>query len=323
VLAEDPFALDDAIAALRRFGLIKADEQALTVHRLLQHIIREQLAEGPRAARVAVVVRLLDQALPFGGYRDPGLWPMCAWLLPHALAATEHAVSVDVEPMATAHVLENAADYLHGRARYAEARSLSAHALAIREAHLGAGHADTAHSLNNLASVLHDEGDLDAARDLYERALAIREGHLGPDHFRTGWSLYSLADVLRAQGDPPGARALLERTLEIWKARLGPDHPDTARGRYRLASVLRAQGDLPGARALLERALPVWEVRFGHDHPDTARARMDLALQTALEHRGRCQTTLRIENKWTFRNGGVTAVGHRARDDPQPVGATW
>jgi hypothetical protein len=32
LLAEDPFALDDAVAALRRFGLVKADEQLLTVH---------------------------------------------------------------------------------------------------------------------------------------------------------------------------------------------------------------------------------------------------------------------------------------------------
>jgi tetratricopeptide (TPR) repeat protein len=173
VLAADPFALDDAVAALRRFGLVKANEQELTVHRLLQQVVREALDPATRTARVGVAVRLLDKALPFGGYVDPGLWPLCARLLPHALAATEHAVPVEVEPLATAHLLDSAADYLHGRARYMEARGLRERALSIREARLGPDHPTTADSLNNLAAVRHDQGDLDAARGLHERALAI------------------------------------------------------------------------------------------------------------------------------------------------------
>ena len=43
VLAGDPFLLDDAVAALRRFGLVKADEQMVTMHRLLQQVVRDQL----------------------------------------------------------------------------------------------------------------------------------------------------------------------------------------------------------------------------------------------------------------------------------------
>lgn len=84
VLAEDPFALDDAVAALRRFGLVKADEQSLTVHRLLQQVVGSALDPATKAARVGVAVRLVDRALPFGGHVDPRLWPVCARLLPHA-----------------------------------------------------------------------------------------------------------------------------------------------------------------------------------------------------------------------------------------------
>ena len=39
VLARDPFALDVAIAALRRFALAKAGELTLTVHRLVQQVV--------------------------------------------------------------------------------------------------------------------------------------------------------------------------------------------------------------------------------------------------------------------------------------------
>jgi tetratricopeptide (TPR) repeat protein len=166
VLAADPFALDDAIAALRRYGLVKADEQALTVHRLLQQVVR-------------------------------------ARLLPHAQAATEHAARLEVESLATASLLDNAADYLLGRARYAEAYGLRERSLAILEARLGADHPDTASILSNLALVLRDQGDSDGARALYERALAIREARLGADHPYTARSRQNLAAVVARLQEQP------------------------------------------------------------------------------------------------------------------------
>jgi Tetratricopeptide repeat len=154
VLAADPFALDEAVAGLRRFGLVKADEQTLTVHRLVQQVVRGHLDPQTAAARAGLAVRLLDEAMPFGGYADPGLWPVCARLLPHALAATEHGQQLEVEPLATAGLLESTASYLRGRARYAEARALRERALTIYEARLGAHHPDTVRSRENLAAVV-------------------------------------------------------------------------------------------------------------------------------------------------------------------------
>ena len=130
-------------------------------------------------------MRLLDEALPFRGYRNPGLWPVCARLLPHVLAATQHAAQVGVGLLTTASLLNKAADYLHGLARYADARRLQEHASAIYEDRLGPDHPTTADSLSNLATVLIDLGDLDGASRLYRRALAIHENRLGPDHPNT------------------------------------------------------------------------------------------------------------------------------------------
>ena len=276
VLAEDPFVLDAAVAALRRFGLVKADEQLLTVHRLLQQIIRDRLEPADKAARVAVAVRLLDWALPVGSGANPGMWPACARLLPHALAATEHAEQLGVEPLATAHLLERAADYLHGRARYLDARRLHERALHIREKRQGPDHPDTAQSLNGLANVLYDQGDLDSARPLYERTLTIWEA-LGADRPTTAQSLNNLALVLYGQGDLDSARRLHERALHIREARLGSDHPATAESLNNLALVLYGQGDLDGARHLHERALAIHEARLGPHHPDTAYSLSGLA----------------------------------------------
>jgi hypothetical protein len=56
VLADDPFALDEGVGGLRRFGLIKASDQTLTVHRLVQQVIRAQLTRKQQRHRAAAVL---------------------------------------------------------------------------------------------------------------------------------------------------------------------------------------------------------------------------------------------------------------------------
>jgi tetratricopeptide (TPR) repeat protein len=240
MLAGDPFALDEAVAGLRRFALVKADEQILTIHRLVQQVIRDHLDEGTAVARAGVAVRLLAEAFPREGYIDPEVWPTCSQLLPHAVAAAGHAEHHEVEPAATSRLLDRAESYLHGRARYAEAKPLAERALALAEATFGPVSEIAATRLSNLAALLADQGDLDGARTLYERALVICEARLGADHPTTAASLNNLAGVLRGQRDLSRARALHERALAIREARLGTDHPDTSRSRRSLAMVKEA-----------------------------------------------------------------------------------
>jgi tetratricopeptide (TPR) repeat protein len=276
VLAGDPFALDEAIAAVRRFGLVKASERTLVMHRLVQQVIRDRLDHDQQHRRAAVALRLISAAFP-ADHADPDAWPAYAWLLPHALAVTGHTEALGVDSERAAWLLTKAGLYLWQRADHQQARGLHERALAIYEARLGADHPTTAQSLNNLAYVLQAQGDLPAARTLYERALAIDEIRLGPDHPDTATSLSNLAYVLHAQGDLDTARTLHERALHIRETRLGADHPDTAWSLLGLARVLRAQGDLDYARGLYERSLAIYEVRLGADHPDTAGGLSNLA----------------------------------------------
>jgi tetratricopeptide (TPR) repeat protein len=202
-LAADPFALDDAVAALRRFGLVKASESSLTIHRLLQQVIRDRLDPATATSRAALAVRLLAETFPSGGLEDPGVWPVCARLLPHAVTVASHAAHYQAQLAATSELLDNAARYLHGRARYSDARRMQERALAIREAALGSDHPTTAASLSNLAVVLADQGDLDGARRMQERALAIREAALGSDHPTTAANRQELATVVAKLKEQP------------------------------------------------------------------------------------------------------------------------
>jgi tetratricopeptide (TPR) repeat protein len=272
----DPLGFQQALGALRRYSLAALTPEAVGVHRLVQAVVRHALDPDHTQVWAATAVELVLSGFPDQA-EDVGAWPMAARLLPHALAATDHAQALGVDPIATAGLLHQAGRYLWGRAEYTQAKALHQRALSIREAEFGADHPDTAHSLDNLANVLYSQGDLDDARTLYERALAIRETRLGAHHPDTAHTLNNLANVLNDQGDRDGARSLFERALAIRETRLGADHPDTAQSLTNLASVLRAQGDLDGAIPLYERALLIREAEFGADHPQTAHSLNNLA----------------------------------------------
>jgi hypothetical protein len=174
VLADDPFALDEAVGAVRRYGLIKASEQTVVMHRLLQQVILDSLAPGQRRSRAATALGLVRAAFPTD-HHNPDSWPTSAQLLPHALIVTDHAQALDVELDKTAELLTEAGLYLSQRADHQQAQKLLERALAIREARLGSDNPKTADSLNDLGLVLRDQGDFDHAVATYERALEIYE----------------------------------------------------------------------------------------------------------------------------------------------------
>ena len=52
---------------------------------------------------------------------DVRTWPVCARLLPHALAAADHGERLQLAPEATGRLLGCAGLYFNGRVQYAEA----------------------------------------------------------------------------------------------------------------------------------------------------------------------------------------------------------
>jgi tetratricopeptide (TPR) repeat protein len=273
-----PLAYQQAIGALRRYSLVTTsqDDQALSVHRLVQAVTRQQLDGEQERQWATAALRLLSAAFP-AEHTNPDAWPVYGRLLPHALAVTSQTDMPRIDQEAIGWLLNEAGLYLWQRADYQQARSLHERALAIFEARLGADHPHTARSLSDLANVLRAQGDLDGAGRLHERALRIREARLGPDHPLTADSLNDVANILYNQGDLDGARRLHERALRIREARLGADDPETGWSLNNLAVVLQALGELDAARTLHERALAIREARLDADHPHTAWSLNNLA----------------------------------------------
>ena len=264
----DRLSLNEAVADLRHYSLIESTGDALSVHRLVQAVTRDRLGDKEPLECAGATV-WVAAAFPSDS-ELPETWDTCSRLLPHALAAAEHAEKLSVEPEAAGYVLNQIGLYLLGRAELAEAKRAFERALAIYAAAFGSGHEYVATTINNLGSVLKALGDLEGARAHFERALAIDKAAFGPEHPEVATDVNNLGSVLRAQGDLEAARAHFERALAIGEAAFGPEHPEVARDVNNLGSVLYDLGDLEGARAHFERALAIFEVVLGADHAHVA-----------------------------------------------------
>ena len=267
--ATDRLAMNRAIKVLRRYSLIDASGELLSVHRLVQAVVRDRLNEDDEKRWAEMAVDLLSAAFLFKS-GDVRTWPLCSRLLPHALAAAAHAEAQDLASEEMYYILNQAGMYLCGRAEFAEAKVHLERALTLAEKVYGQDHPIVATIVNNIGGVLRDLGDMQAAKQNFERALKIDENTNGPDHPNVSIRVNNLGLVLQDLGDMQGAKQHFERALKIDETTYGLDHPRVAINVNNLGLVLQDMGDLQRAKQHFERALKIDENTNGPDHPNIA-----------------------------------------------------
>ena len=269
-LVSDDLKWAGAIRLLGRFSLAASDGESITMHRVVQAVMRDRLDDEQRKTFAAAAVKIVNHAVPGDLLTNLASWPIIQQLLPHAKESATHAEQLGIEPEATGRLLNKVGLYLRIRAEFVEAKSILERAVRIDEQAFGPDHPEVATDVNNLGGVLQALGDLPGARQAFERALKIGEQAFGPDHPQVASFVNNLGSVLHDLGDLPGARRAFVRALKIDEQAFGPDHPNVAIRVNNLGGVLRALGDLPGARQAFERALKIDEQAFGPDHPEVA-----------------------------------------------------
>jgi tetratricopeptide (TPR) repeat protein len=276
--AGDPLALGDAIAALRRFSLVRVVADGLFIHPLLQAVVQAAL-EDDEAERswAAAAIRLLRAGFP-GATSEAASWADCERLLPHVLVAAEHSRRRGIEPEQGKRLLKQSATYLQNRGYFSQSKLLVERIVASNREDLGDDHPETLAWTNNLGQVLHNLGDRMGVRELHEQALRGFQQVLGEDHPATLVSMDGLALALRFLGDFDGAQALHEQALAGFRRVLGEDHPATLVSMNNVAEIYRHRGDLRQAHQLHERTLRAMRRVLGDDHRHTLTSMNNLAV---------------------------------------------
>ena len=226
-VASDLSSLNAAIRELLKYSLVHRDPetQTLSIHRLVQEIIKNQMDEQTQRLLAERVVRAMSRVFPDPEYTK---WDLCRRYLLHAQVCNSLIEQWGFLLTEAAELLNNLQYFLSQRGEYEQVESLLHRALAINEKVQGSDHPFTARSLNHLALYYNEQGKYEQAEPLYQRALAIREQKLGPNHPNTATSLTGLAGLYDSQGKYEQAEPLYQRALNICERVLGTDHPNTA-----------------------------------------------------------------------------------------------
>src|SRR5579883_206831 len=258
---------DEAVAALRKYSLIKRNVQnkLLSIHRLVQAVFHDRL-EG-EASRVLVerVIRAVNSAFPQVEYST---WLQCERLLPHALRVTQAIEQYDVISEEAGHLLYKTASYLYDRSRYVEAEPLYLRTLYTWERLAGPEHPDVAIALNALAVIYKDQSKYTEAESLYLRALHIWDQQKESEHPGVATSLNRLANLYLDQGRYTEAEPLYLRAIDILERLFGPEHLQVMRLLGNLAVLYKNQGRYNEAGSLYQRALRISEQQLESEHPE-------------------------------------------------------
>jgi tetratricopeptide (TPR) repeat protein len=310
-----PEAADRVLARLAGTSLLtfSLDGSAVTAHRLVMRVIRENLAaDNALTAVCESAARLLDGLAE--SRRDNWHEDRAATrdLVEQIMALEESAARCPPGGDLDARMLRLQwwAAGLLGLLGDSAAQSIviGERLVAASERVLGPDHPSTLASRNNLAAAYQAAGRRDEAITLDEQILAASERVLGPDHPSTLQARNNLAAAYGDAGRLDEAISLLQQALAARGRVQGPDHPDTLNSRHNLAAAYGSAGRLDEAISLLQQALADRERVLGPDHPDTLNSRDNLA--TAYGAAGRLDEAISLHEQVLAARGRVQGPDH-------------
>ena len=279
-VASNVYELNQAIGDLRAYSLIERHDHTLTLHRLVQAILRDRLTTDQQRDWAQQVIAVMDAIIP-----SPPINNWQQWLpyVPHINACVQHIGTYKLVSEQSGNLLEKAGTMLRYYGRTKEEEQVYRLALSIYEQVLGPDDPNVVKTLGDLARVLSYQKDYQQALQLQKRALSICERTLGPDHPDTLTSLESLALFYSYWHHFDESQQIYEQALQIRERTQGQEHQDTATTLVNIANLYRVWGDIvqrkgqydqaqnkyEQAKLLLERALHIQEQAFGQETTKT------------------------------------------------------
>jgi tetratricopeptide (TPR) repeat protein len=294
-----PEKLGDAIEALGAVSLIRPEtlpnnEPALSVHRLVQVVMRARLAADSRLEKAAAQSAQSTES----GYDGSGSFVASErnnYWLPHALAAVAHAPVTGETAWYLLWILNQIGDIrtARGESRAAIGNYRVGLTIANLFAEANPDNAgwqrDLSISYDRVGDVLFAQGDLPEALKSFRDGLAIADRLAGADPDNTEWQRHlsvfynRVGDVLVAQGKLPEALKPFRDNLAIADrlARADPDNAgwqrDLSVSYNRVGDVLVAQDNLPEALKSFRDSLSIAD-RLAKADPGNAGSQRDLSI---------------------------------------------
>ncbi|WP_200301745.1 FxSxx-COOH system tetratricopeptide repeat protein [Streptomyces adelaidensis] len=265
-----------AYKELSRFSLVSVDRKArsVTVHRMMQIAMREEMTEAEREAAQEVVYRSLVAARPSGDDpENPNTWEKYRIIWPHlGTPWAETAPDEGIKELFADRVRQ-----LRRRGELTQAMDYSNRRVATWSAEGEPDERWTLHMRFQIANILRAQGRYEESlaldQEVLERQLAVLDD-IDDQHILMTTS--SIAADLRGLGRLTEALRYDQETYQRYELIYGEDNARTLSAANNLAVALRLSGDYYKARELDRRTLELREEIQLHDHPLTIESAVNL-----------------------------------------------
>jgi|WetSurMetagenome_2_1015567.scaffolds.fasta_scaffold11555_4 tetratricopeptide (TPR) repeat protein len=265
-------AFNDALKEILSYSLLKRDAQLkrLSMHRLVQLVVRHQLSKEQQTTLATEVVKLVLKSRP-NNETDFTVWLNRSneWLL-NAREAQHWIHEFQLQSADIGILLNNMGYFFEKIGDYQSALLLLKETLKITKEVLGSKHPNYATSLNNLASLYKTIGEHEKALSLHEEGLNVIKEVLGTRHPSYAVSLDNLASLYKTMGNYEQALPLFKEVKNILKETLGTQHPDYATSLNNLAGLFYSIGNNEKALFFYKKSLKIRIEILGSQHPDYA-----------------------------------------------------
>jgi hypothetical protein len=225
-LIADPIKLSGAISVLGRFALVKMDGPYLTVHRLIQALLRAELAPDAQSKYRQDGHSILAVGSP-GSPTDPKTWPRYRDLVAHVGSATTDLAHCQV-PEHRAFALD-VVRYLYASGDLTACRVFAERFIKQWTEDSGPTNPYVIDANRHLGNALRELGEGAAAYQIIETTLHNAEQVLGLNNPLTLHLRNAFGADLRTRGDFGGALALDEENRIIHDEVFGPKGFQTLR----------------------------------------------------------------------------------------------
>ena len=264
-------SLREDIAELAGLSLVKRQGDVLTVHPVVQEVIRHRIPEESQAAWIELAMDLVRQHGPLNS-PDPDTWPTWNLLRPHTVQVLAHASEQNaLESLAAIELMGCLGALLMGKGLYSEAEPILRKVLEISERALGGKHLQTAIDLHNLGTLLRLTNRLDEAEPLLRRSMEI---FFAPGQERVSDAtkpFNTLSLLLMERQRWTEAEEWIRKALALDRESYGEIHCSTALDLRHLALLLRSTGRVPEAEPVIRKSVEISRELHGEAHPMTAR----------------------------------------------------
>ena len=280
-----PRPIREDLAELTALSLISRQGALITVHRLVQEVIRHRVPAERQTAWLDLALEIVAHFGP-GQADDANTWTIWDPLRPHALQVLTRARDLGLEDSHTQSLLATALSlYLCARSLYKEAEPLMRSVLELDERLFGRESRAIATCLLNLGELLRRTARAEEAEPLLRRSLELFSAQCGESSPEACKALNCLALILMDRRCWSEAEGMLREALVKDQTREERTGSSVTRDLHNLALLLASTGRNREAEPLIRRSLEISLKVHGEDNPWTARKMQILA--TVLRDLGR------------------------------------